>query len=409
MSSAHPSWLRGVVVPAGSPGLAVLRDALTQALAGDAPIVPIPEPGRFATPAMVEAMRAALRPDDPSAPVEFDDVVAVVSTSGSSGTPKGVHWTSTAVRHAAAALQERLGAPGTWLLSMPVTSAAGVIAVARAILTEQHTVAVDSLGGAERFTAALFADAVARAEAEAPGAPIYAPVLDEQLRLLLDDAAGRSALRHCAAVLVGGGRPSGAVTAARVDDIRVLVSYGMTETCGGCVYDHIPLRGVEIDVVHRDAESADEATPGRLRIHGPVVTPGYRLRPDLTADAIHEGALLTQDLGTVIRGRIDVLGRIDDMTKLRGALIDLNQINAVALTHPGVSTAFAVVDDRGTHLVLHIESAETVDGNAVAERVRSTIGLPVSRVEVHAPDSLPRVPGGKVDASRIREMTTWPQ
>ena len=405
MSPAHPSWLRRVVVPAGSPGLAVVRDALTQALAGGEPIAALPEPGRFVTATMVDAITAALRLED--TPCEFGDVVAVVTTSGSSGAPKGVYWTRSAVRHAAGALQDRLGPPGTWLLSMPVTSAAGVMAVARAVITQQHAVAVDSLGGAERFTPALFADAVNRARAEAPGAPIYAPMLDEQLRLLLDDPAGTDALRACSAVIVGGGRPSDAVTRARVEDMRVLVSYGMTETCGGCVYDHIPLRGVDVDVL-RDTD-AEESTPGQLRISGPVVTPGYRLRPELTSAALTDGVLITHDIGTVIRGKVDVLGRDDDLVKVRGVLVDLAQISALALSHPGVTAATAVVDQRGMHVLLHIESTGDVSESVVIDRVRDVVGIPLAGVTTHAPGSLPRVPGGKVDASRVREMTTWPQ
>ena len=405
MSSAHPSWLRAVVVPAGSPGLAVVRTALSQALAGGEPMAALPEAGRFVTPTMVDAIQMALRPAD--TPCECEDVLAVVTTSGSSGTPKGVYWTRSAVRHAATALQERLGAPGTWLLSMPVTSAAGVMAVARAALTEQHAVAVDSLGGAERFTPALFADAVTRSHTEAPGAPIYAPMLDEQLRVLLEDPIGLSALRTCAAIIVGGGHPSDAVTRARVEDIRVLVSYGMTETCGGCVYDHIPLRGVEIDVVHE--APTDTLAPGRLRIRGPVVTPGYRLRPDLTAAAITDGAFTSQDIGTVIHGRIDVLGRADDHVKVRGMLVDLTRVREIAMRYADVTAAIAVVDDRGVNLVLHIECTGGLDEAALVNQVRQTIGIPLTALQVHVPGELPRVPGGKLDAPRIREMTTWPQ
>ena len=56
---------------------------------------------------------------------------------------------------------------------------------------------------------------------------------------------------------------------------RVVTTYGMTETCGGCVYDGMPLDGVRV------AAGPD----GRIRIAGPVLFTGYRDRPGLTAAA----------------------------------------------------------------------------------------------------------------------------
>ena len=50
---------------------------------------------------------------------------------------------------------------------------------------------------------------------------------------------------------------------------RVITTYGMSETCGGCVYDGRPLDAVQVDI----------GTDGRIRIAGPVLFSGYRLRP----------------------------------------------------------------------------------------------------------------------------------
>ena len=55
----------------------------------------------------------------------------------------------------------------------------------------------------------------------------------------------------------------------------------MSETCGGCVYDGVPLDGVTV----RAGED------GRLRISGPVLMNRYHGRPDLTAaDARRTGS-----------------------------------------------------------------------------------------------------------------------
>ena len=67
----------------------------------------------------------------------------------------------------------------------------------------------------------------------------------------------------------------------------VVTSYGMSETCGGCVYDGIPLAGVHVELTNN----------GRILIKSPSLFTSYRLRPDLTAEALSEGRFTTQDLG----------------------------------------------------------------------------------------------------------------
>ena len=88
----------------------------------------------------------------------------------------------------------------------------------------------------------------------------------------------------------------------------------MSETCGGCVYDGVPLDGVDVTV----------EDGGRLGIGGPTVFAGYRLDPAATADALVGGRLLTRDRGEVgSDGRVTVLGRIDDVVISGGLNVDL--------------------------------------------------------------------------------------
>jgi O-succinylbenzoic acid--CoA ligase len=56
-------------------------------------------------------------------------------------------------------------------------------------------------------------------------------------------------LKECKAVLVGGARlPDNLREDAVTVGINVIATYGATETCGGCVYNGIPLEGVEIQI-----------------------------------------------------------------------------------------------------------------------------------------------------------------
>ena len=56
-------------------------------------------------------------------------------------------------------------------------------------------------------------------------------------------------------LLGGAAAPAGLLDAARTARVPVVTTYGMTETCGGCVYDGIPLDGVGIKIDDEDAAS----------------------------------------------------------------------------------------------------------------------------------------------------------
>ena len=105
----------------------------------------------------------------------------------------------------------------------------------------------------------------------------YTSVVPTQLHRALDDPGATAALASYAAVLVGGaGLAPDLRRRAEVAGIRVVATYGATETCGGVVYDGRPLTGVEVAV------RAD----GRILITGPSVFAGYRLDPVATAEVL---------------------------------------------------------------------------------------------------------------------------
>ena len=90
----------------------------------------------------------------------------------------------------------------------------------------------------------------------------------------------------------------------------------MAETCGGCVYDGRPLDDVRVVL----------ADDGRIMIGGPVLSSGYRLRPDLTAASRDGDFLLTADRGRWIDERLEVLGRLDEVVITGGLKVDLGQV-----------------------------------------------------------------------------------
>lgn len=295
----------------------MLIPALAAALDGAGPaLLPLPTGG---------GRRAVVEELDPSQPLERDDVALVVPTSGSTGEPKGAMLTADALRHSARATHDRLGGPGQWLLALPVTHVAGLTVLVRSLLARTRPEVVDLYGG---FSVVEFVAATSRL---APGVRHYTSLVPAQLRRLIDSGADLSSYD---AVLVGGAALSATLHAAAVDaGVRVVTTYGMSETCGGCVYDGEPLDSVTVHL--RD--------DGRVEIGGPVVFAGYRLRPDLTAEALVDGRHVTQDLGRLLPdGRLEVLGRADDVVVTGGVNVPAAQVERVLAGHPGVA-ACAVV------------------------------------------------------------------
>ena len=165
--------------------------------------------------------------------------------------PKGVELSAAALRHSARASLDRVGArPGErWLCCLPVTHVAGLAVLVRSLVSGTEPVL------AERAATAGTVPGLGRR---------HVSLVPTQLRRLLQ--AGR---RTCwvPGGPAGRGRRAGRPAGRRPGrPVRVVTTYGMTETCGGCVYDGVPLDGVRAEV--RD--------DGRIWITGPVLFSGYR-------------------------------------------------------------------------------------------------------------------------------------
>ena len=126
---------------------------------------------------------------------------------------------------------------------------------------------------------------------------LYTSLVPTQLhRLLVTDAAR---LRRFDAILLGGGPIDPHLRRrAEAAGVRVVATYGSSETGGGCVYDGVPLDGVQIRI----------GEEGRIALRGPMLFERYDGDPEQTAATLMDGWFLTSDVGSYDSGRLRCSG-----------------------------------------------------------------------------------------------------
>lgn len=310
-----------------------------------------------------------------------DPAPLVIATSGSTGEPKRVLLSRDAMRASALATQERLGGPGQWLLNLPPTYVAGVQVLYRSVVA--------------RMTPIPFQGSLAATRPLVHGR-CFVSLVPTQLVRLLGAPGEVAALEDFEAVLVGGGplRPE-VRERAENQGIRIVQTYGMSETCGGCVYDGRPLDGVEVRI------DTDE----QVLLRGPVLFDGYEGEPERTAAAMRDGWFLTDDLGHwTPEGRLAVDGRVDDVVITGGVNVPASAVAAAILADPWVNEAevIGVPDDEwGERVVAVVTASGPVDLAELRDLVEPRSWAPHQLVVV---DELPLLPNGKVDRVTLREL-----
>lgn len=384
MAFAYPEQvsrpLRSVSVrPEDITGLAA---ALRAALTGDGPAVRASGPW------------TAGDPDPASVP---DAVALVVTTSGSTTAPRAVMLSAAALRASAAATDARLGGPAQWLLTLPAGHIAGLQVLVRSILAGTDPV----VAAPGRFRPDSFAADAARLD----GPRRYVSLVPTQLHRLLDDAgAGLAALARFDAVLLGGAAASPALlTGARTAGVQVTTTYGMSETCGGCVYDGTPLDGVRVRL---DGH-------GRVLIAGTVLATGYLGRPDLDAAVFEhqDGArwLRTSDLGE-LSGRLTIQGRLDDVLVTGGAKVSPAAVEALVAQLPEIAEVCVVgVPDAEwgqavTAVVVLAHGMASPTLATVRAHVTRSLAPPAAPRHLVVIDHLPVRGPGKTDRRAVAEL-----
>ena len=302
------------------------------------------------------------------------DISILVATSGSTGTPKEIALTASALLASAAASNKYLKAAkgDTWSLLLPLTHIAGINVLMRAKQLGTEPLDLRNHVG------------------EYPHADFTAIVPTQLFNALTENPALLKHLQGAKAVLVGGASLSGELRAQGVAaGINIITTYGMSETCGGCVYDGVALDGVAFEIT----------TDGRIKISGPIL-----------ADVKKEnGWFVTQDLGKIMDGKLQVIGRSDDVIISGGENISLSTIEAaINKEYPDLLVAaFATPDSKwGQALHIAVQSQDENIKSELSEVLVNSIGKHVKPKSVLLLDKLPQIGVGKVDRISLAKMVS---
>ena len=247
--------------------------------------------------------------------VPIDPAIAlVVATSGTSGHARLAELPALAVEAAVLASADAIDArpEDRWLSCLPVAHIGGLLVLERHLL----------LGAPITFRRRVSRSVIARL-----GDARFTSLVPTQLTRLLGAGADLGRFR---AILVGGSGVD-AELVHRVADagVRMVPTYGMTETCGGVVYAGRPLAGVEVRA----------ARWGELLVRGPTLMRGYRLDPSASVEVFEPGGWLrTGDGGDVDDdGTVRVLGRLSGVIVSGGEKIWPAEVEEALSSHPEVA------------------------------------------------------------------------
>ena len=320
-----------------------------------------------------------------------DELLAVVATSGSTGEPRLVELTRASVAAAVTASSEVLGstAADPWLLCLPPSHIGGMLVLWRHVVLGAPVVlryfSVEAMAGMS----------------DTP----FVSLVPTQLRRLLDAGTDLARFR---AILIGGAALAADLAAvAAAHNANVVTTYGLTESCGGVVYDGRALPGIGVRI----------AEAGEVQLAGPTLMRGYRSDAAATAAAFTgDGWLRTRDAGAISDGVLTVHGRLDDAILSGGETVWPLQVEAALASHPQVAeVAVTGWEDTewGQRVVAFVvprdlSAAPTLAElrEHVAERLPRYMAPRQLVITAMLPRTTPGNRGGKVRRSELRRSTS---
>jgi O-succinylbenzoic acid--CoA ligase len=308
---------------------------------------------------------------DGGRPTQAGDALVILS-SGTSGRPNAVVLTHDALEASAYMTATSLGVDpdARWLACLPLHHIGGFGVISRALVTHA------GLEVHPGFDADAVADAARRGATHTSLVPTALSRIDPSIFRV---------------ILLGG---------SAIPDPRpanTIATYGMTETCGGIVYDGLVLNGAGLRIEH----------DGHIALSGPTL---LRCHRDGSDPKDEEGWLRTGDLGSVDpdTGRLIVWGRADDVIITGGEKVWPDPVEAVLRTDPRVD-AVAVVGrpdpewgERVVAVVVPADPSSPPPLDDLRRLVKDLLPAHCAPKEVELAESLPRTSLGKLRRAELR-------
>ena len=343
----------------------------------------------------------------PPPPVELSrrDLVAVVFTSGTTGTPKGAVYDADRLAAGAASAGVMSEPYDRRLTSTPFAHAGYMFKLWDQLVWGSTLVVPSTPWSAEGMFDVLRTERITVAGA----------VPTQWAKLLDVDGVSRRALPHLRIGIVATA-PAPPELVRRVGErigVPLVVRYAMTEcpTISGTAPSDPP--DVQFRTVGRPAEGMDVrvAPDGVVEVSGGCVMRGYWRNPEVTADVLRDGWLRTGDVG-VLRddGNLVLIGRSGDMYIRGGYNVHPGEVERTLADHPGVKQAAVigrgapVIGELGVACVVPVDPAAAPTLKELRAHVAGELADYKAPDELLILDELPLTPMLKPDRAALREL-----
>lgn len=170
-----------------------------------------------------------------------------------------------------------------------------------------------------------------------------------------------------------------------------------------------PVHQADIAIVGADGAGLGPGETGEITVRSDTQFVGYLGRPDLTAEAVRDGRLLTGDIGRLDEaGYLYVTDRAKDMIVSGGMNVYPAEVEAAMAGLPGLAelAVFGVPDERWgeTVVAFAVVSDPGLDEAALIDAARARIASYKKPTRVRFVDTLPRTASLKIDKPALRAM-----
>lgn len=362
-----------------------------------------------------------LRPHDGTVRVErrherkinmHDDLCILLSTSGSTGSPKMVKLSAENIDSNARSIAQYLdlSACDRGVTALKFNYSYGMSVINSTLVTGGSLLLTE-----RAITEDAFWDSFSKQNCtHLPGVPYSFEILAR----MADRLAGCSALRF---VTQAGGKLAPALVQkfaalGKKQGWQFFVMYGQTEASPRIAY--LPpelayeypaaigcaIPGGIIDIIGPDGITVmPEGTEGELRYRGPNIFIGYAEEQSGLAGAEVQDSLMTGDIARLNEaGLIEIVGRSSRFVKPFGLRINLGDVETEASAFaPGV---IATGTDNQIIIAVPDESWTQGCDDAIRARLSAAYKLPPAIFTILSIGSVPRLPNGKTDYRAILAM-----